>query len=392
MRIDAVIRMSILQRRPVLFSRLCLFTAVACLFQPPATVATMPFPPTVIREKDGQWHLQDDYAGGYRIFVVDSHDKTQLNLLVKDAIPKADYDKYVQTTTAGPLWGDFALPYFVTVESKPYFCIRTWWGLRIVIDLAAAKQVTDRGLETALDAAEKTNVFDALKGGVAVVSQREIPPGPYFRLQAAVHLVGRMNDKEAVPWLRKLEPLGFETSYTTGGYSPGVELKKGDISPQDHSTHDFRRVVQLSLRRLGEAPAALPVTSFKRRGSDKPFEPRKWDRPRSERVASVKTGMTPIDVLNLIGPPDYVEGGQDIHRNGPWELAWRYDVDAQPGYTLLLVWKGLQVDVIEKVSPALWKIERLTRGDVTPALINADGSIRNAAALYTDAFLGKVTH
>jgi hypothetical protein len=359
--------------------------AAVCAFQTPTAAATEQFSPTVVRHKDGKWQLQGDYLGGWRIFIVATDNKPKLDLRIQDAIPKEDYEKYVDDTTAGPVWETYALSYFVTIDAKTYFCIRTWWDRRIVIDLAAAKQVADRGMGTALEAAEKEAVLDILKGGVAVVSKEKIALAPFFRLQAAIHLAGRMKEKKAVPWLRKLEPLGFETSSTT-------DLKVGGLFPQNYSTHELRRVVHLSLRRLGETPAALPITSFSRHGADKAFEPRKWDGPRSERVASVKIAMSPTDVLNILGAPDYVEKGQNIHREGPWEVAWRYDMDAQPGYTLLLVWNDQKIKNIEKVSPALWDAKVFIRGEVKPALLGADGSIRNVPALYSDAFEGKITH
>ncbi len=379
------------RRRQLQFSYRFLSALAVCACQTHLALATHPFPPTVVRQKDGKWELQSDYVGGSRIFVLGPDNNTKLLLSIKDAIPKAEYDRYVHQTTAGPKWEDYALSYFVTADDKPFFCIRTWWDRRIVIDLTAAKQIPDRGMEAALEAAENQAVLETLKGGVSVLAKPEVPLMLFFRLQAAVHLAGRIKERKAVPWLRRLEPLGFETASTLGEYGAGVDLKEGDFSPQNYSTHQLRRVVQLSLRRMSETPAELPVTSFRRMGSDKAFEPRKWDKPRSERVSSVKTAMKPIDVLNTLGSPDYVEMGQNIHREGPWEVAWRYDNDAQPPYTLLLVWEGHTVKVVEKVSPALWKDRDLTSGDVEHSLIDADGSIRNAKVLYSDAFQGRIT-
>lgn len=379
------------RRRLAQLSCLFLSAVATCARLPTPAVATTPFPPTVIRHKDGKWQLQNDYLGGARIFVVGADDETKLLLWIKDAIPKEEYEKYVHDTTAGPQWEDYALSYFVTVDGKPHFCIRTWWDRRIVIDLAAAKHISDRGKEAAFGAAEKNAVLETLKGGVTVVSKPNIPIAAFFRLQAATHLAGRVKEKKAVPLLRRLEPLGFETASALGEYGPGIDLKEGDISPRNYSTHQLRRVVQLSLRRLGETPAALPVTSFQRRGFAKAFEPRRWDGPRSERVAAVKATMKPIDVLNTLGPPDYVESGQNIRREGPWEVAWRYDLDTQLPETILIVWKGQNVMTLEKFSPALWKGNDLTSGDVKPALFDADGSIMNAKVLYSSAFEGKIT-
>ncbi len=234
-------------------------------------------------------------------------------------------------------------------------------------------------------------MIDALKVGFGLLAKHEIPLAPWFSLQAAAHLAGRIKDKEAVQWLRRLEPLGFGTSSTIGEYGPDAHLRDGDVSPQNYSTHQTRRIVQLALRRLGEKPTELPVTSFRKYRSSEKYKPRTWDAPRLARVSSIKASMKPEEVLDTIGPPDYVESGQNIRREGPWPVAWRYDMDAEPPYTLLLVWENHQVKTVEKISPALWTGNALVATPVRPALIDADGSIRNAKALYTEAFRGTIT-
>lgn len=369
-------------------------TIAAFVTQAPTALATTPFSPTIISQTSAGWDLEDDRVSGARILVMGRDHKTRLELSIWDALPKSDFDKYVHHTTAGPRWADDALAYFVTIAGKPHFCVRTWWDRRIVIDLAAAKQVPDRGMEAVLDAEEIKTARIILKGClktvVAAKSDQDIPLHIYFRLKAAAHLVGCIQHKEAIPWLRKLESLGFATTYTMGEYGPG-ELKAGEISPQNYSTHDLRRVVQLSLRRLGETPAELPVTSFKPEGSDSAFQPRKSKGPRVERVESIKLAMTPTEVLNILGAPDYVDTYRRMHSQGPWEAAWRYDLDAHPAYTLLVIWKGHTVGAIDKVTPALWNLKHLTDDNAPPAFIEADGSIGDAKALYTDAFKGKIS-
>src|SRR5262245_16686819 len=131
--------MIISRRRWIQFSWLFMSAAAVYASPTPSAVATEPFRPTVVSRKDGKWQLQSDYLGGSRIFVVGADDKTKLLLGIKDAIPKRDYEKYVLDTTAGPKWEDYAFSYFVTVDGKDYFCVRTWWDRRIVLDLAAAK-------------------------------------------------------------------------------------------------------------------------------------------------------------------------------------------------------------------------------------------------------------
>jgi hypothetical protein len=378
-------------RRSFLFA-VSHFVLTALFVSQTSALATTPRSPTVVCQKDGKWQLRNDYLGGSRILLIDSGDKTKLLLWIKDAIPAGDYEKFVDKTTAGPKWDHFAFSTFLTFKGKPLFCIRTWWDRRIVIDLEDAKQITERGIEAALDNAERKAMLEVLQGGASVASKKAISVAAFFKLQAAVHLAGRLtHDKEIVGLIRQLEPLGFETSNTLGEYGPDVDWKAGEIGTGNYSTHELRRVVQLSLRRLGEAPAEFPVTSFRPHDSKKPFEPRRWGVPRVERVPSLQARMTPKEVIETVGFPDYVERGQSIHREGPWETAWRYDIDAKAAYTLLLVWDGHAVKKIEKISPPLWKPRGLASDDSKKALINADGSIRSAELLYRHSFKGTIT-
>src|SRR5262249_7028958 len=133
LRIDLEIEMIILRTGRVQLSCLLISAAAVYASQTPTAVATEPFAPTVVRHKDGKWQLQGDYFGGSRIFVVGADNKTKLLLWINDAIPKDDYEKYVNETTAGPAWEAYALSYFVTIDGKTYFCIRTWWDRRIVL-------------------------------------------------------------------------------------------------------------------------------------------------------------------------------------------------------------------------------------------------------------------
>jgi hypothetical protein len=70
------------------------------LFPVPA-LATEPYAPTVLRENtDGTWKLDGDYLGGSGLFILDAKDQTRLFMWIKNALPKADFDKYVHQSTA----------------------------------------------------------------------------------------------------------------------------------------------------------------------------------------------------------------------------------------------------------------------------------------------------
>jgi hypothetical protein len=334
-------------------NRLACFIAcglLMCAPQLPSASATKQSPPTVVSQKDGKWRLRAGYLGGSRIFVIDAKHKTKLLLFIKDAFPREDYKKYVTQSTAGPEWEDYALWYFVTLERRLHFCIRTWWDGRILIDLEAAKQVSDRPHKKALVAFEKQHVLNTLEGGVKLMAKwQQMSLDKIQVVHAAAHLTGRVRLKEAAVFLRRLEQVDYSGSSISGWFEL-ENLKNGDINPASYWPYETRRIVQRSLRQLGERPKCYPATLFHFE-SGKEYEPKKTAEARHHKVSTVKVGMKPSDVLDALGPPDYVDSGQALRK-----CVWRYDMDAPKPFSLLVVWEeGPKVKGLEKVEPALWK-------------------------------------
>jgi hypothetical protein len=125
------------------------------------------------------------------------------------------------------------------------------------------------------------------------------------------------------------------------------------VDPFSYSQFTVRATAQTSLRRLGAVPIGLPATQFK-------FEHQVYARrrpvptsligERSEYVADVRPGMSPRDVLGLVGAPDAVERWQST-------MAWEYDLDVDPPFTLQVVWKKQNppvVDIVRRLSPPQW--------------------------------------
>jgi hypothetical protein len=378
------------RRRRLFFLLVC---GLGTVFPPPAAFATEPFPPTVIRQEDGKWQLQAGYLGGGALSVVDAKGRIKLVLGIVDALPKDNYEKYVGQTTAGPLWADYALSYFITLDGKPHFGIRTWWSRRILIDLEAGKQVSDLPFEQALADAEKQQALASLRRGVTLLPRwQQTTRDQVDAVHAAAHFAGRAKLREAVPLLRQLEPVDYLTLGIGGGYE-FKGLGAGDINPAEYCLNGTRRVVQRSLRQLGEKPAGYPATSFRflpdDGGPGKDFKPKETAGQRHEAVPKVETGMRPVDVLNLLGPPDYVERGKEL-----WGYAWRYDLDAPRPYSLLVVWDGrARVERLEKAEPPLWQGNDLIGPGVKHPVFGADGSIVWAFArtLYSADFKGRLT-
>jgi hypothetical protein len=339
-------------------------------------MATKPFPPTVLREKvAGKWALDGEYLGGSRLFIVDFQNRTRLSLELKDALPNTDFDKYVDKTTAGPKWGEFALSYFLNLNEKPHFCARTWWGYRILIDLTGARLIsTQEDLLEELNSTEGKTVMDRLGAGVALMK------GKKFRYLyeieqtlAAVYWAGRMNLKDAIPLLQQLEESDYIGSCS---FLPMSDLRADEINPSNHCVYQIRRAVQLALRQMGIKPAGYPSTTISDDSKNYQHEDeaarQKRLQSRVDSPAIIQKGMKVHEVLDKLGPPDYVER---------WlrdDVAWRYDVDAIPSFSSLVVVDQREVKSVEKWEPALWHGNDLISANVKRHVFEPDGSIVNA--------------
>lgn len=312
-----------------------------------ATVwATPQFRPTLVYQKDGEWHVSG--LGGYAIIVKGPTKGKTISVSIDEALSKQDYDRYVEQTTAGPIWEECALDYFITIDGRRHFCIRTRWDHRFVFDLTVPEHLTDLGkIEKTLEAAERRQVLSILKDAADSPSEPKVTSAGLRRLKASVRLAGRLKLEQTGAYLQKLEACGFVHSW--GG--PLMEdVEEGEINPFVCGDLELRRMVQTALRRLGRRPAGLPCTEFRFESSPglgRPFQPPKFTEPRAQRVAGVRPGMKPLQVLNALGAPDSVHTQFD---------AWQYDVDADRPYTLFVVWEdGLEVGELKKIEPPLWK-------------------------------------
>jgi len=272
--------------------------------------------------------------------------------LQEDVIPLQDLKKFARWRhhALGYLWSGRSHWFFVDVDETPYFCIRTWWGRRVAIDLPAAAVVElDTPLRAAADTEEKRLVLDVLQEAAAVTfSDKPLSDKDeqkLWRAADAAHLAGCIKLNEAIPLLEKLEPVDLPTSW----FMMKLEFPDGRL-PFSYGTYELRQMVQLALRRLGEKPAGYAPTSFEVRKGDtkrKVFESTATFPDRDRSVGRLQKQMKPIEVLNTVGPPDYVDSSKS---------AWQYDIDCANPYTLSVVWEERRVAEIKKQSPPLWKV------------------------------------
>jgi hypothetical protein len=148
------------------------------------------------------------------------------------------------------------------------------------------------------------------------------------------HFPGLLGLVEAVPLLRVLE----ERLVRWGEH----------FGPFRYWMHQGRRLAQISLRRLGQRPRGYPVLTFsesERRAALRQPQPGPIDgETRHANLARVRRSTPLAGVYQLLGSPDEAAGH-----------FWRYDVDVDPPYTVLL-WLG-QDDAVTRIVrylPPFW--------------------------------------
>lgn len=272
-------------------------------------------------------------------------------------------ERHIIQTSHGSYWARrYSHSFFFTFNDRLYYCIAPWWQQYILVDLYAGEHVpatgailepierelNDFACRTLRDAIDRRDVIEASK-----YISAELNP-----VRAAVVIAGNRRIREAIPFLRQLEE--FEFVDTEGIHLRGMQydFADGDIDPFTSQEMKFRALVQLVLRRLGVAPACLPVFRFKREGAsgaDHWYEPPRLTAPRATRVHLVRPGIGVLDVLKTVGTPDFIGDYPRPH--------WDYDIDDEEPYTFRVFWPSgpedqagkLVVTGTERITPAVWQ-------------------------------------
>ncbi|MBD3674037.1 MAG: hypothetical protein HUJ26_10985 [Planctomycetaceae bacterium] len=259
--------------------------------------------------------------------------------LLEDGFTKQENRDYVHHTTAGPYWTGLSIWYFISVSGREYFVVRPWWGRRLFVDLKKGL-VQNKDLKDLVETAKARETELILD----VVHAKTHPDQSRLTQYQAAYLSGVLGIKEAIPFLRRFEKSEYSGSSVFGGLSFGEEYKN-EVDPHSYYTLTHRQVAQLSLRRLGETPSALPCHIFKLENGDqsKPFFITSLKKPRHHNVESLKVGMDAKQVLELVGSPDFVS-----------RETWSYDMDSDEPFSLNLTFDERRVTEIHRVQP-LWE-------------------------------------
>jgi hypothetical protein len=299
---------------------------------------------TVIRTDRGTEFIGD------HLIVVDIAGKDRgIVSLLRDGLTEKEKKKYVSWTSAGPMWAACSLWYFLDAGEQPLFIVRPWWGRRIVLDLNSGKLIPETP-DIAKRAApyEKDYVLAGLRRDASSLGD------PFSRecrrFMTAAYAAGRDKIMEAIPMLEELQ------SSSLIGFGVGWGSRKGEVdqSTYFYSTFTLRQIVQLSLRRLGITPKPLPITQFSIQHNDSRRELQhtatEINGPRAANASKIKPGMTPEEVINLIGTPDFVDFF------GIGDGSWRYDMDAAAAFTLFVQWgDDRKVVRVEQKTPPHWQ-------------------------------------
>jgi hypothetical protein len=316
---------------------------------------------------DGWVMAQVPEGGNSQIHLLDSGGNGLRSFHLASSLP--DFSRFAHWTTAGMSWSAQRLAYFTA--GQRHLVVRAWWGARLVIALDQLHPIDPQELSDELHSLECELVLRGLERLVAELEnggrpQYDWPSTDVARctISTLAHFAGLLGLVEAVPLLRVLEErlVGSGQCFSSFCYS----------------SHDERRLAQISLRRLGQAPRGHPALTFteaeERPPLHRPQSGPMDGRARHANLSQIRRSTPLAEVYQLLGAPD------EIGRRAGGHF-WRYDVDAGPPYTVLL-WLAPDDSVtrIVKYLPPFW-----TGPDVFPSrahsLLGSDGT---TVAAYID--------
>jgi hypothetical protein len=279
-------------------------------------------------------------------------------LSILEQFPATERDQYVHDTTAGPQWSQSSRWYFVTIDDSLYFAVRTWWGRRVIVECASGTIEDSPRVHAAVVAPERANTLQTL---LIASKQPDVIRDPRTgqadweyasEVIAAIQMAGKEGLSEAIPHLLELEKWTYVGTTSMVPLWFDNPLPDGYVDPFGWGEYTVRAKAQTALRRLGARPAGLPATCFWHSNKDRKSRQLVNIKFAGDRVASVdqvQSGMSPLDVITLIGVPDAV-----VRAEGH---GWEYDMDSEKPFTLRVCWTTVNpptVSGVERFTPPRW--------------------------------------
>jgi hypothetical protein len=327
------------------------------------------------RSSDGWVMAWVPHGGNSRIHLLDERGDRLRSLNLASVLP--DFSRFAHATTAGMWWSQQILAYFTA--NQRHFVVRAWWGARLVVALDRLAPIDPHELAGELHGIECELVLRGLRQLVARIEGGEAPeyndPSTdvtHCTVGTLAHFPGLLGLAEAIPLLRVLEARQEDSGECWSSFQ--------------YRMHSTRQLAQISLRRLGARPRGYPVLTFTGTEKRVPLrtpQPGPMDGPtRHANLLPVRKHTPLAEVYQLLGAPDEVGRCRSDF--------WRYDVDADPPYTVLL-WLGDDEAVarIVRYYPPFW-----TAPGVFPSrehsLLDSDGTTASAyiGELAEGTFIG----
>lgn len=269
------------------------------------------------------------HTGGDQLLFVDVNGQNRGRVAnIKNNLADKDRREFKAWAIEGMSWHPFSIWRFVNFESRRLFVVYTWWGGGIVFDSETGASVPiSPSIETSIRKYQIEYCLTLLENSNADVLWDDVEE----EVLAAALLAGQLGMKEAIRDLRRLQH--SEYSYRSGR-GLGIETEQGAVDPFVATHFTLRQICHLSLRRLGECPHALPAHEFSTAGTDHYFKPPAQE-DREKKLDFVKSGMSPEEVLDILGSPDFI-----------YYPEWSYDLDGKSPATAKISWKnGKVIDV-----------------------------------------------
>ncbi|NLE36806.1 MAG: hypothetical protein GX621_02140 [Pirellulaceae bacterium] len=357
--------------------------------------ATKPFPCSRLVKNDGVWVAPRGEFYGGELLLRDNDRKTGRRLKIRDLFPDKEYRLYVHDTTAGPMWGCYAVPMVVNLAGHDYLCVSFWSGKRLLVNLDTGECEAPARFDRELNEAEKHRIREILSTAATNLPNGKV--GTYgSTLEGAMLLAARHQMKDAKADLDAINRhdtwSGPICPYQRWGFSVGFGRALRDRDDW-YKRLELRQIAQLALRRLGYCPEGYPVFLFEKEKKSVAID---LDE-RREKSSEVKVGWTSQQVYDLLGPPDFMEyatapGDSDpeVRRPTLWDDAWRYDCTDKDDHSLLVVWddKG-HVEAVKRITPALWRGDALFSEKIEKPVFGYDGRL-DGRLLQSKEFLGRV--
>jgi hypothetical protein len=248
-------------------------------------------------------------------------------------------DQHVQPTSAGPMWTAGSFETFPCSSDASYFCLRTAWGRRLVVDLRSMTPLEDSAptddVRAMVEAEERRHALDVLQNLAPLVQAGDADRSERRRVEGALVVAMAQKISEAAPLLRQLQL----------ARSTGSCCSCSVLGARWHSYDNvIRSLARLALRFIGEEPSPGGNYSF---AIGFPGAPR--DEAATAREGSVSTpsqawelakatpsGSTARWVLSNLGAPDFIRRkSKKVDERYVWSEVWEYD---GPATTTRLTW------------------------------------------------------